>query len=86
MAYCNNCGLNIPSSERQYKRQMYSGTSHRTNYGKRITFGTSNYYSMKTVCANCASRIDESNANKSKTFLIIVIVIAIIITIFFLVK
>lgn len=86
MPYCNSCGRNISTNERVYKREMYSGTSHRTNYGKRISFGTSRYYSMKTVCENCAMQIDEYNARKNRTFIIIIMVIAILITLYFLLK
>lgn len=86
MAYCNNCGRNIPSNENIYKRELYSGVSRRTNYGKRITFGTSRHYTMKTVCSNCASQIDMQIANANKTFLIIIFVIAICVVLYFLVK
>ena len=86
MPYCNNCGRNIPTNERVYKRELYSGTSQRTNYGKRISFGTSRYYSMKTVCENCASQIDERKAESGKTFLIILMIIGIAIAAFFLLK
>lgn len=86
MPYCNNCGRNIATNERVYKRELYSGTSHRTNYGKRISFGTSRYYSMKTVCENCAAKIDQSNAENNKTFLIILMVIGIAVALYFLLK
>jgi uncharacterized Rmd1/YagE family protein len=86
MPYCNNCGRNIPSNERVFKRQMYSGTSHRTNFGKRITFGTSKYYSMKTVCEACARQMDESSAGFIKTIVIILMVFGILIALYFLLQ
>jgi hypothetical protein len=86
MANCNNCGCYIPTSERVLKREMYSGTSQRTNYGKRISFGTSRYYSMKSVCENCARQIDQSNAEQNKTIMVVLMVLGIIIALYFLLK
>ncbi len=86
MPYCNNCGHNISSKERVYRRQIYSGTTHRTNYGKRLSFGTYRRYAIRNVCESCARQIDEQNEKSKKTILIVVMIIAIVIAIFFLIK
>ena len=75
MPTCQNCGKNISSQETVYRREIYSGRSQRVNYGKRISFGTSNYYSVKNVCESCAISIDESRKNSSNTVLIVVALI-----------
>ena len=86
MANCNSCGKYMPPTERVYKRQIYSGKSNSVYYGKRINFGSRSYYSIKSVCADCAASIDEQSANSSKTVLVIIFVIAIAILLFVLFK
>jgi hypothetical protein len=75
MPICQNCGKNIAANETIYRREIYSGRSQRVNYGKRITFGNSNHYSVKNVCESCAESIDNSRKNSNNTFLIIVALI-----------
>ena len=58
--------------ETVYKRETYSGTTHRTNYGKRVTFGNSTHFSMKDVCYECAVFIDEKRKNQNNNFYILV--------------
>jgi len=72
--------------ENVYKRQVYSGTSRSVYYGKRINFGTRSYYSVKSVCEDCAKAIDERNANSSQAFWVIVFIIAILILLYVLLK
>jgi len=54
MAACYICG----TSSANYRREVYTGQSRRTNYGKRITFGHSTHYAPRSVCKACAKEID----------------------------
>ena len=84
MLYSNNYWRNIATNERVYKRELYRGTAHRINYGKRVSFGNPRYYSIQTVCENCAAKIEEYNASKNKTLLIVLIAIGIFVAFCFL--
>lgn len=70
-------------TENVYKRQLYSGQSNRTNYGKRINFSTSSHYSMKNVCYECSKSIDHQNESSNKMVLSIVFIVIIIIAVFY---
>lgn len=72
MPICQNCGRNIAAHETIYRREIYSGRSQRVTYGKRITFGNSNHYSVKNVCESCAESID--NARKSSNNIVLVVI------------
>jgi len=72
MPICQNCGKNIATNEPVYRREIYSGRSQRVNYGKRISFGSSNHYSVKNVCELCAENIDNSKKNSNNVFLIVI--------------
>ena len=78
MAHCNSCGRFMQPIENVYKRQMYSGQSNRTYYGKRINFSSASHYSMKNICFNCAKTMDERSAKNSNTFWTIVFIVIII--------
>ena len=86
MANCSNCGKYMQPKENVYKRQVYSGKSRSVYYGRRINFGTRSYYSVKSVCEDCAKKIDEQNASSSQSYLIVVFVIAILILLYVLLK
>lgn len=84
MARCNSCGRNVQPTENMYKRQIYNGHASRTNYGgKRISFSSSNFYSMKFVCTECANEIDAQQEQKSKSGLIIIGIIVALVILFF---
>ncbi len=54
MASCYICG----SSGANYRREVYTGQSKRINYGRRITFGHSSHYGMRSVCSSCVKGVD----------------------------
>jgi hypothetical protein len=54
MATCYICSSSYASN----RREVYTGQSHRVNYGRRVSFGNSQYYGMRSVCDDCAYRID----------------------------
>lgn len=54
MASCYNCG----ASPADYRREVYTGSSRRTNYGRSVTFGSSKHYGKRSVCYSCAKDID----------------------------
>ena len=78
MANCNSCGRYMRPTENVYKRQLYSGRSSRVYYGKRINFSTSNYYSMKSVCADCAEAIDKKSSLDAKITVRIILILIIV--------
>jgi hypothetical protein len=84
MAHCNSCGRFMKPTENVYKRQMYSGRSNRTYYGKRINFSSASYYSVKNVCYDCAKAIDEQSNQSAKTFIIVAFIIVIIGSLYYL--
>lgn len=84
MPHCFTCGKFISGSERTYKRELHSGTSQGINYGKRVSFNTRKYYSMKTVCGPCAESIDTQQNNTNKAVLVVILVIIIGILLYFL--
>lgn len=75
MPNCFSCGRHIHNQERTFKRELYSGSSMRTNYGKRISFNSSKHYSMKTVCSDCAHQIDQQRESSNKAIVIIALLI-----------
>ena len=54
MASCFICG----NSSANYRREVYLGQSKRVNYGRRITFGNSRHYGLRSVCKGCAKNVD----------------------------
>ena len=78
MAHCNACGRYVAPTESFHKRQLYSGTSNSTYYGKRISFGTRKHYSMQSVCSDCAIRFDKSSNTSLNSLYIIFFIIGII--------
>jgi hypothetical protein len=73
-------------TEDVYKRQVYSGKSNSISYGRRLNFGSRSYYSVKSVCAECATTLDEQSSTQSKTFITIIFIVAIAILLFVLFK
>ena len=86
MPNCYCCGRNILPTENTYKRELYSGHTNRTYYGKRISFGNSRHYSMKTVCAHCASNIDQQRTSQRKGILIFLLIVIVAILFFLAIK
>ena len=83
MAHCNSCGRYMKPTENVYKRQLYSGQSNRTYYGKRINFSSSTHYSMKNVCFECSKSIDQKNEDSNKLMLSIAFIIIILFALFY---
>lgn len=69
MASCYHCG----KSGANYRRNIMTGYSTGSWVSKR-SYGTSsrNYYGLRTVCENCAARIDKRNAIKTTVVLVLV--------------
>lgn len=86
MATCQRCGRYVPASQRLYRRQLYNGTTHRVNYGRRVYFGTSDYYAVKNVCSICVDEIDRDLARRKTRRQIKWLVIFILIVSYFLFK
>jgi predicted nucleic acid-binding Zn ribbon protein len=85
MPNCNNCGKYIQPTE-VLRREIYVGKTRRINYGKRISFGNSNYYRKQNVCYECSKAIDEANERSRNTTWTIIIVIAIFIVLYLVLK
>ncbi len=77
MAYCYNCGANISNRE-GYRREVYTGSSARVYFSKRMSSSYGAHYGVRTVCKSCAKRIDESNKNARIIFLLLFWIIGII--------
>jgi hypothetical protein len=56
MANCYICGTPYA----RHRREVYTGKSNRVNYGRRISFGNSSYYGVRTVCSDCAKKVDQT--------------------------
>lgn len=78
MAHCNSCGKYISPKENIYKRQLFSGSSSNTYYGKRVTFSTRRNYSMQVVCYDCAMEIDQNAKMSFKLIFQIILILGII--------
>jgi hypothetical protein len=61
MADCYNCGASIAAGH-GYRKEVYTGHSSRTNYGKRISYSTSSSFGKRTICRACNQRIQSRNA------------------------
>ena len=57
MASCYHCGQNGS----QYRRNVTTGGSNGTYYGKNISFSTRTYNGLRTLCAQCAFNVDKGN-------------------------
>ncbi len=69
MASCYICNASYANQ----RREIYTGQSRRINFGKRITFGKSNHYGMRTVCNSCAKEMDFSRNLKVVFWQILII-------------
>lgn len=86
MANCFSCGRHIGRNETQYKREMYSGRTNKIWYGKRISIGNALHYSYKTVCGDCATRIDQQRKGNAQTLFIVAAVVTILVLLWALIK
>lgn len=86
MAHCQHCGCFMPSNGRVYKRELYRGNTQRVNYGRRISYGNSNHYSVRSVCGECADAIDKEAATRKNQKAIQWLVAAILLVLYFLLK
>lgn len=60
MASCYHCGVNIRSGE-GYRRQVLTSQSARIYFTKRGGGSYGQSYGLRTLCANCANSLDQSN-------------------------
>ena len=86
MLTCQNCGCHIPATQRVFKRELYSGTSQRVNYGRRVSYGTTDRYAIKSVCSDCAETIDNVRKARRDRKTVRLLVIAILLVIYLLLK
>lgn len=86
MSTCQRCGSYVPANQKLYRREVYTGTTRRVNYGKRTSYGSSSHYAMRNVCADCSSSIDRSAAKRKNKQQIMWLIIAILILLYFLIK
>ena len=61
MAFCYHCGQNGSD----YRRYVQTGYSQGTYYGKRTSHSTHTYHGIRSLCENCAFRLDKSSLVKS---------------------
>ncbi|EKT3967370.1 hypothetical protein NTJ12_002458 [Flavobacterium psychrophilum] len=57
MASCYHCGQNGSS----HRRNVTTGGSNGTYYGKSVSFSSRTYNGLRTLCANCAYDVDKGN-------------------------
>ena len=76
----------MPANENVYRREIYSGQTKRVNYGKRITYGNSTHYTVKSVCYDCASALDEARKRSNRNVLIFFLLVAVAAFIFYISK
>jgi hypothetical protein len=57
MASCYHCG----QYGSQHRRNVNTGGSRGTHYGKSISFSTRTYNGLRTLCAECAFSLDKGN-------------------------
>ena len=62
MANCYHCGIKIESGE-GYRRQVLTSQSARIYFSKRSGGSYGQSYGLRTLCANCATRLDEHLKN-----------------------
>jgi hypothetical protein len=58
MAYCYNCGKFIEGQG--YKREVQTGSGVRVGM-RRMNYSARIYYSIRTVCKDCADKLDSAN-------------------------
>jgi hypothetical protein len=58
VAECFNCGAVIPRGQ-GYRREVYTGHSSWIYFGRRISGSRGNRYAIRTLCADCAKRVDK---------------------------
>ena len=89
MSSCHLCGTSIPSGM-GVRRKLRTGTNVSgmaftsrpvidwtiNSIVKGRPVGIRNYYSVRTVCASCAQRLDERRLRQNKIALLAVIAIA----------
>lgn len=76
MASCYLCG----SSGAQYRRTVHTGSSYGITWGKKSSSRSSRqYYGLRTVCEDCAARVDKMNAIFTTLFLIAIAVILLLV-------
>jgi hypothetical protein len=62
MAECFNCGTVIPKGE-AYRREVYTGHYNRVYFGRRLSGSAGNRYAIRSLCADCAHKLDNRKAN-----------------------
>jgi hypothetical protein len=66
MVECFECGASVPSGH-GYRREVYTGHTSRSSFGQRYTTSRSRRYAVRTICSECAKRLD---ARKKLRFLV----------------
>ena len=75
MASCYHCGC----SGATYRRNVVTGSSSGTYYGKRTSYSNRTYTGLRSLCADCALNVDKSRLRQKifgKYFIIVLIIIA----------
>jgi hypothetical protein len=64
MAECYTCGANVPKGQ-GYRREVYTGHSTGTYYGRRLSMSSRTRYGMHTLCESCAVRFDKRRTSRA---------------------
>lgn len=86
MPTCQRCGIILPANQRLYRRELYSGTTERVNYGRRVSYGNSKHYSKKNVCGQCVDELDHRAESRKNIKTVRWLIAAILLAIYFLLK
>jgi uncharacterized C2H2 Zn-finger protein len=78
MAECFRCG-NAVRAGHGYRREVFNGHSSRFYFGKRVSQSSRRSYAVRTVCANCATRMDRRKTNRMLTWAGIILFLVIVV-------
>jgi len=73
MADCYNCGAAIPRGQ-GYRREVYTGHSSRFYYGRRFSASSGSSSGIRTICGECAQRMDDRKARNAVIALVAFVV------------